>query len=99
MSVGIHETGHHHLPVAIDFNDFAAIVLQPWILQDLGSAADGDYLPIHAQDCSVFDNPQFLELAASTWAWVAGFRSQRNQLADIHQQQWPVWFGLLHVSP
>ena len=42
MSVGIYEAGQNYLSLTIDLNHFAAIVFQPWILQSLGSAADGN---------------------------------------------------------
>jgi len=99
MSVGIHEAGQNHLAMAIDLNHVVAIVLQPWILQRIGSTADGNDFSAHTEHRTVFDNSEFLEFAAATWAGMARFRPQRYELADIHQQQWPVWFGLLQVSP
>ena len=59
MSVGVHESRKHDLPLAVDLEDFLSVPLDPGIPQRIFCLADGDNLSRSAQYRAIFDDSQF----------------------------------------
>jgi hypothetical protein len=99
MSVRVDKTGQNDLSCAIDLADLFAILSDPRIAQCVFGAAGSNDLSARAQDRSVLDNAEFLQLRTAPWARSSRRRSQSQQLADVHQQQWTiVWNFVLGGS-
>ena len=87
MSMRVHESRQDHLAGAIDLDNFFSILPDPGIAQRVFSLAGGDNFLAHAQNCAILDDAEFLQVGAAARAGISGRRPQRQQLADVDQQQ------------
>ena len=83
----IHESGKNDLACTIDLDDPLAILLEPGVAQRIFALANGDNLASDAKHGGVLDDAEFAEFCSAPRAGLSGRRSQRQELADVDQQQ------------
>ena len=83
----IHEAGKNDSAGAIDLYDLLTILFQPGIAQGVLGGADRDDLPAKAKDSGGFDDAEFLEVGTAARAKFAAGKLEREQLANVGQQQ------------
>ena len=83
----VHEPGQDYLSGAIELDNFLAVLSDPWVAQRVfGFAGRDDLLP-YRQNRAILNDAKFLKIMAAAWAGDSGRRAQRQQLADVDQQE------------
>jgi hypothetical protein len=79
--------GQNDLSRAIDLGNVLAILLQPGIAQRVFGRAHGNDLSAETQHRAVFDDAEFFEVGTAARSRPVGSTTQRDQLADVNEQQ------------
>ena len=101
MCVTIHEARQNDAALAVQLGDLFSVPLDPRVANDLSLPADGDNFPSTAQNRRSIDQPNLVQYRSAPRSRLA---PQRQQLADVSQQQVMGWdlflfsFQLLSLS-
>jgi hypothetical protein len=87
MSVRVHESRQDDLPGAINLDNFLAVLPDPGIAQGVFTFAGRDDFFAYAQHCAILDDAEVLQRWAAARAVISGRRLQRQQLADVDEQE------------
>ena len=83
----IDESGENNFPFAVDFGDFLAVLLEPGIAEGAFDRTNRDNLPAEAENRAVLDDAEFFKVRATTRAGTGRWRSQRQKLANVCEEQ------------
>ena len=85
--MGVHESRQDDLAGAIDLDNFFTVLPDPWIAQRVFTFAGRNNFLAHAQHRATLDDAEVLQRWAAARTGVSGRRLQRQQLADVDEQQ------------
>ena len=85
--MGVHKSRQDDLAGAIDLDNFLAVLPDPWIAQGVFTFAGRNNFLAYAQHRAILDDAEVLQRWAAARAVISGRRLQRQQLADVDEQQ------------
>jgi hypothetical protein len=86
MGMGVNKAGKYDIAGAIDLVDVRQFRREEFVLHDLVSRTDGDYLAVGDEHGAVFNDAKFAHLRAAPRAAAGGGATQGQQLRRVGEK-------------